>query len=113
MLLPYLFFEFFLFEICYKSTFQSDIARFDPDEDSWARIGYLHGTRAGHGVIQVGNEFIVVGGSRDGDEDIPTESCKLNGQFQITWKILCTPRLGPREQKLRRFTYYPELILIP
>ena len=104
MLLPYPFFEFFLFEICYKSTFQSDIARFDPDEDSWARIGYLHGTRAGHGVIQVGNEFIVVGGSRDEDEDIPTESCKLNGQSMI-----CTTR----EPQLNHFSYYAELMLLP
>ena len=60
--------------------------------------------RYGLGVIQIDNEFIVVGGYRDGDEDEPTESCKLNGQSMI-----CTTR----EPKLSDFAFYPELMLIP
>ena len=62
--------------------------------------------RRGHGVIQVDNEFIVVGGSRDkyGIEDVPTESCKLNGK-----SMTCTTR----EPQLSSFTGYPELMLIP
>ena len=59
--------------------------------------------RRSHGVIQIDNEFIVVGGNRHGDEDEPTESCKLNGQSMI-----CTTR----EPKLSRFSFYPELMLI-
>ena len=59
--------------------------------------------RTGHGVIQVDNEFIVVGGDRDGDEDVPTESCNLNGQ-----SMTCTDR----EPQLYGFSFYPELMLI-
>ena len=67
-------------------------------------MGNLKVARAVHGVIQVDNEFIVVGGSRDGGEDEPTESCKLNGQ-----SMTCTTR----EPSLSDFAYYPELMLMP
>ena len=67
-------------------------------------MGDLKVARLAHGVIQVDNEFIVVGGRRDGGEDEPTESCKLNGQ-----SITCTIR----EPQLSEFTYYPELMLMP
>ena len=60
--------------------------------------------RSGHGVIQVDNEFIVVGGSRDGGGNVLTESCILNQQSMI-----CTTR----EPQLSKFTAYPELMLIP
>ena len=82
---------------------QSTIARFDPIENSWRILGNLKVPRRGHGVIQVDNEFIVVGG-RDGIEGAePTESCKLNGQ-----SMTCTNR-GPQ---LSKFTQYSELMLI-
>ena len=59
--------------------------------------------RSGHGVIQVDNQFIVVGGNRAyGDE--PTESCKFNKE-----SIICTTR----EPQLSNFAYYPELMLTP
>ena len=65
-------------------------------------------SRAGHGVIQVDNEFIVVGGLRGLlrriTEDVPTESCKLNGQ-----SMTCTTR----QPKLSNFALYPELMLVP
>ena len=80
--------------------FQSTIARFDPIQNSWKKLGNLKVARAGHGVIQVDNEFIVVGGFRNGYE--PTESCKFNGE-----SIICTTR----EPKLSVFTFYPELML--
>ena len=83
---------------------QSAIARFDPMENSWTKLGSLKVARTGHGVIQVDNEFIVVGGWRDGKEDEPTESCKLFGQ-----SMTCTTR----EPQLSKFTRYPELMLIP
>ena len=38
-------------------------------------------------MIQVDNEFIVVGGGRSRGKNIPTESCKLNGQ-----SMTCTTR---------------------
>ena len=84
--------------------YQSTIARFDPIENSWTKLGNLKVPRSGHGVIQVDNEFIVVGGNRKGDEDEPTESCKLNGE-----SMTCTTR----EPQLYQFTGYPELMLIP
>ena len=90
----------------YKSGgFQSTIARFDPIENSWTKLGNLKVARSGHGVIQVDNEFIVVGGSRNERfEDEPTESCKLNGE-----SMTCTTR----EPQLSGFSAYPELMLIP
>ena len=86
----------------YKS--QSTIARFDPIEDSWTKLGNLKVARRGHGVVQVDNDFIVVGGNQDGDKDEATESCKLNEQFMI-----CTTRYP----KLIDFGFYPELLIIP
>ena len=52
-------------------------------------------------MIQVGKEFIVVGGS--GKSKRPTESCKLDGQSMI-----CITR----EPELNKFSY-PELMLMP
>ena len=84
----------------YKS--QSTIARFDPIEDSWTKLGNLKVARRGHGVIRVDNEFIVVGGNQDGDKNEATESCKLNGQ-----SMMCTKR----EPELSQFAY-PHLIFM-
>ena len=84
--------------------YQSIIARFDPIKNSWTKLGNLKVARTGHGVIQVDNEFIVVGGNRYGNEDEPTESCKLNGL-----SMTCTTR----EPKLSQFSSYPELMLMP
>ena len=83
---------------------QSTIARFDPIENSWTKLGNLKVSRRGHGVIQVDNEFIVVGGNQDGDKNEATESCKLNGQSMI-----CTTRYP----KLTDFGFYPELLFTP
>ena len=58
-------------------------------------------------MIQIDNEFIVVGGSGErfgGSEDEPTESCKLNGKSM---------RCKTRKPKLSDFAFYPELMLIP
>ena len=60
-------------------------------------------------MIQVDNEFIVVGGYRAGGVnnynsiDQPTETCKLNEQLM---------KCVNREPKLTAFKYYPELLLI-
>ena len=83
-----------------SKEYLSTIARFDPIENSWTKLGNLKVARYGHGVIQVDNEFIVVGGRGN----LPTESCKLNGQ-----SMKCTTR----EPQLLNFAYYPELMLFP
>ena len=46
----------------YGTRHQSTIARFDPVQNSWTKLGNLKVARLAHGVIQVNNEFIVVGG---------------------------------------------------
>ena len=85
---------------------QSTIARFDPIENSWTKLGNLKVPRLGHGVIQIDNEFIVVGGCKNAHctDSVATESCKLNGQSMI-----CTTR----EPQLSDFSHYPELMPIP
>ena len=85
--------------------FQSTIARFDPNQNTWTKLGNLKTARSGHSVIQAENEFIVVGGlnSFAGVGTVPTESCKLNGQ-----SMTCTTREPP----LKQFTAYPELMLL-
>ena len=85
--------------------YQSTIARFDPIQNSWTKLGDLTMDRDGHGVIVVENEFIVVGGNRNGKEDEPTESCKLQNEQSMN----CTQR----EPHLATFTLYPELLFIP
>ena len=82
---------------------QSTIARFDPIENIWTKLGNLKVPRWGLGVIEVDNEFIVVGGYRGGSAYEPTETCKLSGQ-----SMKCVNR----EPKLSKFTQYPELMLI-
>ena len=88
----------------YSKDPQSTIARFDPIENIWTKLGDLNVAREGHGVIQVNNEFIVVGGSRRNRKDEPTESCKLKQQTMI-----CTIR----EPQLSKFSFYPELMPVP
>ena len=86
-----------------NSGVQSTIARFDPIWNSWTKLGNLQVARDGHGVIQVDNEFIVVGGRISNFNAVPTESCKLNGQ-----SITCTTTVP----ELSKFSYYPELMII-
>ena len=85
-----------------SSSKLTTIARFDPIQNNWTVLGNLNVARNSHGVIQVDNQFIVVGGSR-GSGDEPTESCKLSGQ-----SMTCTSR----DPQLSNFRNYPELMLI-
>ena len=89
---------------------QSTIARFDPIQNNWSELGILNVARSAHGVIQVDNEFIVIGGLKDQigvgfgvNESYLTESCKLYEK-----SIKCSTR----EPKLSGFAYYPELIRV-
>ena len=99
---------------CLSNKHQSIITRFDPTENSWTKLGNMNWARYAQGVIQVDNEFIVVGGWGSGYGDfttsyysygvsVPTESCKLNGD-----SMTCIMR----EPKLFAFFFYPELMLI-
>ena len=88
----------------FSGGYQSTIARFDPIENSWTKLGNLKVARRAHGVIQVDIEFIVVGGYTAPDGAVPTESCKLNGK-----SMTCTTR----EPQLSSFALYPELMLMP
>ena len=81
---------------------QSTVARFDPIQNTWTKLGDLKVARKGHDVIQVDNKFIVVGGNRESG-DPPTESCKLNGQL-----VTC----DTREPTLSNFAYWPELLIV-
>ena len=92
------------FSILKNSEEISRIACFDPIENSWKRMGKLKVARGEHGVIQIENKFIVVGGRRKGEKDEPTELCKLNGIAQL---MKCTTT----EPQLSEFTSYPELML--
>ena len=84
-----------------KTKLLSTIARFDPIKNSWTKLGELKAARSAHRVIQVDKKFIVAGG---GGENVPTESCELNGESMI-----CTKR----EPQLSYFESYPELLLVP
>ena len=55
------------------------IAKYDPDSNTWAKLGDLNYGRRGFGLIQHGGEYLVVGGYK---ENYKTESCKhRNGQM--------------------------------
>ena len=70
-----------------ESTKESTIARFHPVENIWTYLGKLNVARSGHGVIQFDDEFIIVGGERDSEEEEPTESCEFSGH-----SMTCTIR---------------------
>ena len=88
----------------YENPYRPTIARFDPIKNKWTKLGHLKVARDGHSVIQVDNEFIVVGGQQASYKGnyISTESCKLNGQSMV-----CTKR----EPELSQFAY-PHLIFM-
>ena len=84
------------------------IARFDPIQNNWTKLGDLNRPRMGHAVIQVDNELIVVGGLDHSTKPntqipVPTESCKFNGHDSMT----CTMR----EPQLKFHGFYAELSL--
>ena len=75
------------------NTFLSErlgtIARFDPAKNVWKHLGKLIKPRNRHSVVQLDNNFIIVGGKRYNNGDyVPTESCKFNKKS----KMICTER---------------------
>ena len=96
--------------------YDSTIARFDPVQNSWTILANLQVARRGHGVIQVDNEFIVVGGTRNGYL-VPTESCKFSDSYyssSYSRALMGDPMACiTREPQLSDSDFYPELMLIP
>ena len=101
----------------YSVVSTSKITCFDPIKNSWTILGNLNTARFGHGVVQVENEFIVIGGFpkeyfslgpkwSTKDMIVASESCKLNEIWQT---VKCTYR----QPKLSYFALYPELFLLP
>ena len=69
----------------------SRIARFDPAKNKWKPLGKLNKPRNRHSVVQLDNEFIIVGGKRYTNGNyVPTESCKFKNHKKT--KMRCTDR---------------------
>ena len=84
-----------------SGLYDSSIDRFDPIENTWTQLGKLNKNRSGHAVIQVDDEFIVVGSAWAHYGEV-TESCKLNGP-----SMTCTTR-----EPTVKMSWYPELMLV-
>ena len=61
----------------------SVIAKFNPDSNTWSKLGNLKYTRNEFGMIQIGDEYLIVGGQ--GDKK--TETCRLEND-----EMICTER---------------------
>ena len=61
----------------------SVIAKFNPDSNTWSKLGNLKNKRHEFGMIQIGDEYLIVGGSYDKK----TETCRLEND-----EIICTER---------------------
>ena len=65
----------------YRAT--SVIAKFNPDSNTWSKLGNLKNKRHEFGMIQIGDEYLIVGGSYDKK----TETCRLENN-----EMICTER---------------------
>ena len=81
----------------------STIARFDTTTLSWSLAGQLNTGRAGHGVIQQGLKFLVVGGQKPGHFDLNSESCQLT-----TDNFTCTDQTA----SFYGYSYWPMLFFV-
>ena len=69
------------------SSKTSVIAKYDPAWNKWSKLGDLNNGRYGHGVIRLGDEFLVVGGAEFLDYEKNTEACRLERD-----KMICSER---------------------
>ena len=77
----------------------NSILRLNAATWAWSTVGQLNSARRGHGVMMVGNTFMVIGGV----EIQPTETCNLNnGQFTCEEK----------NTRLNRYYYTPSVFLV-
>lgn len=57
-----------------EGTLMSTIARYEPDNDTWTKLGDLNTARERHDAIITQGIFLIAG-----DSDVPTEKCQLKG----------------------------------
>ena len=82
---------------------QSIIARFDTTTLAWSLAGQLNTGRSGHGVIQHGLKFMVVGGEKPGQKDLNNEVCQLT-----TGNFTCTDQTA----SFSGYRYWPMLFFV-
>ena len=75
------------------------IAKFEPIENIWAKLGNMQFSRYGFGAIEIQKQFLIMGG--EGKKR--TETCILTGE-----SIKCKSR----EPSLNNFLYYPAMMVI-
>ena len=77
------------------------IARFSMDTMRWTRAGNLNDGRFGHGAIELGDSFLIIGGWKTR----PTEQCTINadGKFEC----------NSQQPDLTNYSVYPELFKVP
>ena len=75
------------------------IAKFDPTQNVWTKLGNLQFSRYGFGAIEVQKHFLIMGG----EEKKRTETCVISGE-----SIKCKSR----EPTLNNFQFYPALMVV-
>ena len=83
------------------SSYSNKIVKFTTANESWSQVGELKNARQGHGVIQIGESFLIVGGWSGA---LPTEKC----HFEEAEKVTCVTM----EPTLSYHYQYPELVLV-
>ena len=95
--------DFYIFGGYDGSSSNSDkIVKFSTATENWTQVGSLKQARYGHGVIQTGESFLVLGGW---DGSFFTEKC----HFHHADKMTCVTM----EPALKDYVQYPELLLVP
>jgi len=59
-----------------SETHKFIIAKFNPSQNQWSKIGILQVSRYAFGVIEIDNKFLVMGG----EDDKPTKICELKNE---------------------------------
>ena len=75
------------------------IAKFDPTQNIWTKLGNLQFSRYGFGAIEIQKHFLIMGG----EEKKRTETCVISGE-----SIKCKSR----EPTLNNFQLYPALMVV-
>ena len=75
------------------------IAKFDPTQNVWTKLGNLQFSRYGFGAIEIQKHFLIMGG----EEKKRTETCVISGE-----SIKCKSQ----EPTLNNFQFYPALMVV-
>ena len=69
----------------------SRIAAFTPSTNKWTTEGHMQTPRSSHGVINFGDEYLIIGGNMDGKRK--SENCSyLGDQLECTYQKPTEPR---------------------